>query len=351
MQNKLFIHHPLFRILVPLFYGIMVYIFILTLFDSLYRLKENFFSHEVILIIVITSLLMEGQRFLIILLDRRYPMETKTNLRLVLQLVLSLLYGTVITSAVVSAYFYFLVGYSSFLTEFLVFNIVFILTGILYTMLYFSVYYLNRQNVVMLSKENIIRENLEYELESFKNEIDPHFLYESLESLISMIQTDPIPAEKFISQLSGVYRYKLESKKNELVNLRDELSVTRNFIDILNVKYRNNILLETDREIDNVFRKKMVPGTIQIFIENAVRSNILNEIQPLKLRMKMSNDKYLILSHKVNERLIPENQQPARLTNILRAYSYYSDEPVLIKEKDGYEEVRIPLLEIIEEEL
>ncbi|UCG27712.1 MAG: histidine kinase [Bacteroidales bacterium] len=349
MQSKLFIHNPLFRLLTPPFYGIMVYIFILTIFDSLYQLKENFFSYEALLIIILTFLLMEGLRIETILLDKFYKEKSKARLRVIMQFAVSFVYAAFITSAVVSAYFYFLVGYRSFLTELLVFNIIFILSAILYTMLYYSVFYLNQQNVVMLSKENILRENLEYELESFKNEINPEFLYDSLESLISLIHEDPIPAEKFIDQLSGVYRYKLESKKNELVNLKDEIEVTRDFIDILNVKYGNNIHLETGNISDLYY--KMVPCTLQVFTEGIVRRNIVNDIQPLKIQVMTDEDRYLLFSYQPNDRLAPDSFHDTRDKKIIRAYEYYSDKPVVISERNELVEIKIPLLEIMEEEL
>lgn len=350
MKIKLFIHNPLFRLLVPPFYGIMVYLFILTLFESLYQITENFFSYEALLIIILTYFLMEGLRIIILLLNRYFPEDKRESLRIIMQVGISILYGAFITSAVVSLYFYILVGYSSFLTEFLTLNIIFVLSAVLYSMVYYSVYYLNQQNVVMLSKENAIRENLEFELESFKNEINPQLLFRSLESLISLIHEDPIPAERFISQLSGIYRYKLENKKNELVDLKDEIAATKNLICILNVKYENNIQLELDG-ITEVELKKMVPGTLQDFTEYAVRNSIISAIQPLGLTIRSSRLGSVIFSYRRNDRLAPDHLEDVRNMNVIRAYQFYSDQPVEVSKGKERMDIEIPLLELMEEEI
>jgi len=328
----------------------MVYLFILTLFNSLYQITENFFSYEALLIIILTYLLMEGLRMIILLLNRYYPMDRKENLRIIIQGGISLVYGALITSAVVAFYFYILVGYSSFLTEFLTFNIIFILSAALYTMVYYSVYYLNQQNVVLLSKENAIRENLEFELESFKNEINPQFLYESLESLISLIHKDPLSAEKFIAQLSGFYRYKLASKKNELVDVKDEIEATKNFIYIMNVKYEDNIHLKLDA-LSEVGGKKMVPGSLQDFTEYAIRSSIITAVLPLELSIRSRENKSILLSYRQNDRLTPDQGGDLLDMNVVRAYHFYSNQPIELARKKDHLEINIPLLEIVEEEI
>lgn len=350
MKNKLFIDNTLFRLLVPPVYGFMVYLFILTLFDSLNEITENFFSFEALLTIVLTYLLIEGLRMIILLLNRYSPADRKESLQILIQLGISMIYGALVTSGVVAFYFYILVGYSSFLTEFLTFNILFVLSAILYTMVYFSVYYLNKQNVVKLSKENAIRENLEFELESFKNEINPQFLYESLESLISLIHKDPMPAEKFISQLSGFYRYKLESKKNELVDVKDEIEATRNFIRIMNIRYENNIRLKMDA-LSEVEKKKMVPGSLQELAEYAIRNSIITSVLPLDLNIQPAENSSIQFSYRQNNRLSPDHPKDISDMHVVRAYRFYSDQPVELTRKRDRLEVTIPLLEIIEEEI
>lgn len=350
MKIKLFIHNPLFRLLVPPIYGIMVYLFILTLFDSLYQITENFFSYEALLIIIMTYFLMEGLRIIILLLNKYLPEDRKESMRIITQLVASIIYGAFITSAIVAFYFFILVGYSSFLTEFLTFNIIFVLSALLYTMVYYSVYYLNQQNVVMLSKENTIRESLEYELESFKNEINPSFLYESLESLISLIHKDPIPAEKFISQLSGIYRYKLESKRNELVDIKDEIRATINLISVLNVKFENNIQLDVN-DLTGVERKKMVPGTLQDFTEYAVKSSIISATQPLVFSIDSTPAGSVVFSYRKNDRLAPDHAEDIHNMNVIRAYEFYSNQQVKVNKNKERLEIEIPLLELMEEEI
>jgi len=214
-------------------------------------------------------------------------------------------------------------------------------------MLYFSIFFLNQQNEVQLERETTLRENLEFELQSFKNEINPELLYGSLETLISLVHKNPQMSEEFIGHLSEVYRYKLDNKHNELAYLGDELKSVQNLLYLLNLRYSGNIKFNVNIP-EEILSYKIVPGTLQVIMENSVLYNIVSDIQPLEIDCTLKKDNYLVIKNKLNKRLYREPIKYNRIENIKKAYTYYTDRPLEEKIVNGNFFVTIPLLELDE---
>ena len=350
-MKKIFINNIVFRIVTPPIYGTIVYILILLVFDTLDQLTVSFFGREVLLTIILTYFLSESMRLGIIWLDKLYPVRRNFGVRISLQLISgAAICSFVVISSLVSIYFFFFEGYttfSSFSTELITLNIIFILTSIFYNMLYFSIFFLNQQNEVQLERETTLRENLEFELQSFKNEINPELLYGSLETLISLVHKNPQMSEEFIGHLSEVYRYKLDNKHNELAYLGDELKSVQNLLYLLNLRYSGNIKFNVNIP-EEVLSYKIVPGTLQVIMENSVLYNIVSDIQPLEIDCVLKKDNYLVIKNKLNKRLYREPIKYNRIENIKKAYTYYTDRPLEEKIVNGNFFVTIPLLELDE---
>jgi len=215
---KNIINNSVFRLFTPIFYGVTMYILILLIFDRVQDLSENFLILEVVLCLIITYILFESMRFFILLVEKSITSNLIVSKRLLLQGGGSLLLSLVITSMVISFYFSKLVGFNSYKNELIVFNTIFLFTSVLYNMVYFSFYYLNKTNESLLQKEDILRKNVEIELDTYKNKINPGFLYDSLETLISLSKQNIDKADQFILNLSDVYRNILTAKNSELVH-------------------------------------------------------------------------------------------------------------------------------------
>ena len=156
-MKKIFLNNNVFRLVTPPLYGTIIYILILLIFDSLDQLTDSFFSREVLITILLSYVLCESLRLLIILLDRKYSITRHFGIRVAIQIIAGIFCSFIVTSLFIIAYFFFIESYkilSSFLTELITFNIIFILTGIFYNLLYFSIYFLNHQNEIVLNKEN-----------------------------------------------------------------------------------------------------------------------------------------------------------------------------------------------------
>ena len=160
MKDKIFLHNILFRIFTPPVFGALIYILILLIFDSLDQLINNFFSNEVLLIIILTYVLFLCMRQVIVILEKKCPIETKIRNRILIQLFINGLLSIVITTGIISFYFIFFLGYSSFSEELIIFNLVFLITSIFYNMLYFSIFFLFQKNEMVIEKERIFYDNV-----------------------------------------------------------------------------------------------------------------------------------------------------------------------------------------------
>ncbi len=347
-MKKLFIHHPLFRLICPPLYGTMIYLLVLLIFDSLGQLADNFFSREVLLCIALTFLLTESLRMVTILLDKYYPAQSNVRVRLVLQVAANGVATLLIISAGVAAYFYFIVGYTTFQTELMTLNSLFLVSSLFYTMVYFSLFYLNQHNQVRLAEETVLRQKMEFQLQALTREVNPPLLYGSLETLITLVHQDAESAESFIEQLSAIYRYQLEQKHQELALLNDELKASEALVYVYNRRHRGNVRLQrpTPAELEEN-TSRLVPGTLLKLIETAVQSTIITDNQPLELHLSAEAG-LVTLSYSWNERLTPSVQASKVVTELSRAYGFFTDRTVEYQSGNKCITITIPLLAVQE---
>jgi len=346
MKDKIFMNNRIFRILSPILYGPVIYILILLIFDSLSQLTDNFLSTEVLVITIITAVLFEGLRGLNILIDNYLP-ETKVfYFKISTHLVLSLFMSVIIVSVLVSIYFTYIEGFSSYKTELLTFNGIFLISTILYELLYLSFYLLQKQNTHKLEHETFLRQSLELELNTYKNDINPGLLYGSFETLISLLYTSTTKAENLIVNLSSFYRYCLLNRTNELVLISEEQKALIDFLSILNNRHSGSIKLMDNIE-SQYLNRAIVPCSLLILIEYAVSKSIVNHIQNLILNLKCSNN-FLIISYIISDRIIESSFDMYRIQKLKDAYRYYSDKTIEFEKSESEMRILIPLL-IIDE--
>jgi LytS/YehU family sensor histidine kinase len=211
-------------------------------------------------------------------------------------------------------------------------------------MIYFSFFYLNSINVTQLDQENILRKNVEIELDIYKNKINPHFLYDSLESLISLAKQDQDKADKFILKLSDVYRNILSNKKSELSGIIDELKISHTLIEIFNYKFNNNLHFKVENEIDNR-KHHLVSGTLVVILEDIVSKSIISNIQPLEINCRMENN-VLKIYHPIQNKLIQLFSKQTEIKQLKNAYLYYGKKSISIHEENDVRIYNIPVFEL-----
>ncbi|MBI9039335.1 MAG: histidine kinase [Bacteroidales bacterium] len=344
-MKRIFINNILFRVVAPAIYGTMLYIIVLLVFDSIILLYDNFFSEEVLLCILITYLLSESMRAAILLLDRFYPFEKNSTIRILLQTSISCILSIIFVSLIIYFYFKLIIGYSHFYTELIAFNIVFLISCLFYNLLFFSIFFLDKQSNIQLIKEQTKRKNSEYKLKAFINEINPNFLFASLETLITIIRNEPKSSDDFINRLSRIYRYKLDNKFNELIDLKSEINSVEDLIFILNLRNNNNILVNFNIP-EKYFNKNILPNTLNRIFENIVNNNIISNLQSFKVNCEINSKSFLLITYMENPILRNFEDAENQFEIIVSSYKYFTNRSLSKTVENKKCLIKIPLLEI-----
>jgi|SRR6218665_207655 len=192
--------------------------------------------------------------------------------------------------------------------------------------------------------DQLKKENLQSQLEGLKGQVNPHFLFNSLNSLSSLISDEPQKAEKFLDELSKVYRYLLRTNEDGLTTLDTEMQFIYSYFHLLKTRYGDGLELEV--RINERFLVYMLPPlTLQILVENAVKHNMILKDQPLKILIMTTNSGKLLVSNNLQrkERMVSSNR--VGLINIVNKYRLMKQEEITVRD-DGKEfAVAVPLIQ------
>ncbi|GAB2576020.1 sensor histidine kinase [Spirosoma areae] len=200
-----------------------------------------------------------------------------------------------------------------------------------------------RLEAVQVRAERSEKENVQAQFAALKSQVNPHFLFNSLSILSSLVHTDADLSEKFIDQLSRAYRYILEQKDNERVLLKTELEFIQAYRFLLNIRFENKFdILINVPEADQT-RYSIAPLTLQLLVENAVKHNRMSAKEPLQVHIRLDTD-CLIVENNLQSRPQSEASTGVGLQNIITRYTLLTNRPVWVGESDGRFVVKIPLL-------
>lgn len=186
------------------------------------------------------------------------------------------------------------------------------------------------------------REKFNLQYHQLKNQVNPHYLFNTLTSLDGLIHTNPELASEFVRHMSKVYRYVLQHKENEVVNLDEELEFISHYIELLHIRYGAglNILLNISPQAKE---RGIVMVTLQMLIDNAIKHNIVQEGTPLNIIIRDDGD-YLVIGNNKQLRKQIETSNKQGLKQLQQLYSYLSAEPVVIEDNHEHFTIKIPLL-------
>lgn len=341
-MNRLFIHHPLFRLLGPALYGTAVYVLVLLFFDSLGQLTHHFFSQEVLLCVGLAYVLNESLRLSVVGLNHLYPASRNPQVRTVLQLTVHLLLTVAVISAGVAAYFVWALGYTTFRAELITLNSLFLVACVFYNMMYWSLWYLHQHSQNRIAEETLLRQKTEFQLEALKKEVNPRLLYSGLETLICLVHQDAEAAECLIEKLSAVYRHQLAHKGRELAPLAVELEAAAALVGVYNHQYGGNVKLCGPAEGEG-FDGQVVPGTLIQLLDYAVQHSIITPAWPLHLHLEVTRDA-ATLTFRLFQRLNPPDSLPELAARLSQAYGFFTSQPVSCQVENGHVTLRLPLV-------
>ena len=194
---------------------------------------------------------------------------------------------------------------------------------------------------VAIENERLRNENLQNQFNALKSQLDPHFLFNSLNTVMELIEEDKKLAKGFVARLSEVFRYMLNHSNKRLISLKEEIKFTRDYIYLLKLRHKQ-LALNIELAEDNI-DWKVPPLAVQLLIENAVKHNEISKARPLNITIFQLGD-LLEISNSINEKRSPADGGGMGLKNLMERYKIIADKDVLIDKKDQVFKVVIPLI-------
>ena len=344
MKTK-YLNQSLYRIFAPLVAGLFVYILLLLVFDRLSEIINNFQPDELGFLILVNYILFETYRLWINAFEKSNRLISIPWIRKSFLFLGSFIITISVVSACLWLYFNYYIGMSSFGSQLISQLIVFILVGILFHLFYISITFLEKQNSLLLQKEELNRKNIQYELEVFRNKINPDFLYNSLEGIISLIRKDNIDqAEKHIDYLALFYRRILGNRYSEVISLEDEIKKIEHYLEIQNYLYTGNLSIDWQLEA-NAQEIMIVPNTVLQTINLIEQTQLVNANTKLNIRVEIE-DEYICFKYKSSARLKGDIKPKALLESINHSISFYSNFKAICIDDDKISMVKIPHIKL-----
>lgn len=293
-----------------------------------------------------TVLVWECNRRGIIRSRRRYPELTKTRQRVLYQLGWFVFFATLIRISQTLLYQAFNLwpteDYMLFKPYF--FNTLVSVVGTVQVAAYYEGMYLyQRWRVSYTETVELKKENLQSQLDSLKTQINPHFLFNNLNSLSSLIADEPQQAEQFLDQLSSVYRYLLQQNTRDLCPLQDEIGFIQAYFHLLKTRFGDGISMEMDVE-PRYLTYQIPPLTLQLLFENAIKHNIISAGRPLLIRLYTRNGQLYVKNNLQKKKLSVESNQIG-LQNIMMKYKLLDHSSVVVVHEDDQTfMVSVPLI-------
>lgn len=323
----------LFRFLLDVTYSLMY---------RNYNLFQSFLTY--LFTIFITFIALEGIYHVKRKLDRKRSWDQNAYRRFFTQWSLSFIIGLFVAFGLRWAYLLIQNNYTfvAIVDELIIMALVAVIVTVI-TGVELSIYLLEKWRFSLAELERFKKENAEFQFESLRSQVNPHFLFNSLNTLSSLIYNDQDKAEIFIRELSDVYRYILENRGSELVTFEKELRVARSYLFLLGLRFEKN--LEVEWQIETSAETKLIaPLTLQLLIENAVKHNVISRKKPLSLKIE-TNDNLIIVRNNLQRKEIKEFSSKLGLKNIQSRYAFLTSRIVDIYETESEFVVKIPLID------
>ena len=291
-----------------------------------------------------TFVLWHGNCWIFFRLRRLLPEYRQTRQRLILQATASLL--LTMTFAIFMTWVFSLSGVKDFsLLSWARTVYVSLVPSTLMMAIYESVYFFQdwRQNVE--KTESLARAGMQSQLEALKNQLDPHFLFNSLNTLAALIDEENEPAQKYLEQLSDVYRYVLMSKDRDTVPLREELDFLEAYVYLNKTRFRENLVVENTIPA-NYLGYHVAPLSLQMLVENALKHNVVSREKPLRIRLLHTEGDYLVIENNVQAKtVLKKASTKVGLENIINRYGLLTARKIEIIRDELLFTVKLPLLE------
>ena len=211
--------------------------------------------------------------------------------------------------------------------------------------LYFGYKFLKDWRRSELETERLLKENARSQMMSLKNHLDPHFLFNNLNILSSLIDKDPNLSKDYLDKFASVYRIILKSETDDLTTIEEELQLIDAYVHLLKIRFQDNIIFDLRVNPDH-YAMGIPPLSLQMLIENAIKHNMATKTQPLHIKVYSENDMIMVENNIQKRKYAAEEREGSGLENIKNRYAFFSDKDMRVDITDILFKVNLPLIEI-----
>ncbi len=220
--------------------------------------------------------------------------------------------------------------------------------GFFISTIYEAVFFFHQWKKSVQLNEELKNQQIRTQFEVLQNQMSPHFLFNSLNTLTTLIAEDQKTAIDFTQTLSEVYRYILQNKERELVSLHEEVEFSRSYVFLLKKRYPEN--LHVDFDISQNFKEyHIAPLTLQMLIENAIKHNSVSKTEPLRIEIYIDDNEAVVVKNNLQLKRSLEKSTKTGLANIKKRYAYLGNREIDIRDTDGEFKVSVPLIHLLSE--
>lgn len=292
--------------------------------------------------VVIGISLWKGNEFLGRYMGHKFAWSENPKKAFVKSMILLLGYGLLVCTIYPALFYKFVLKLSIIKHIYILISIA--LLSVIADYIIISVFYINRilnyWKKSIENEERLKRENVIAQYETLKNQVNPHFLFNSLNTISTLVSKNLDVAEKFIKQLSEVYRYVLEFKDKEVVDVKTELKFIDSYLYLQKIRFGDNLEIKNNIKTGDFY---VAPLTIQILVENAIKHNVISDDKPLTIEL-YNEESYIVIENTLQKKKILESKEKIGLNNVKSRYEVLSDKPVIVEESDNKFIVKVPVI-------
>ena len=287
----------------------------------------------------------KGIVYVFSLLDKRVPWLKSPIKRLVLQVVLLILLSLIVI--LVAAFTWALISEEvTFrnMGDTAIKNLKVIVPFLLLTLVITNgIQFFIKWRQAAIREEELKRAHLALQYQSLKAQLRPHFLFNSLSSLVTLIGRDQEKATQFVHRLSDVYRYVLEQTENELVSVDEELKFLEDYVFLQKIRYGKNIQVRMNLDLKD--HRLVIPLSLQMMVENAIKHNVVSADHPLTVNIRSDDQSRIVIRNNIHRKEDVEGSPGLGLKNLRKRISVFSDDPLLVEETPESFTVTIPTIQ------
>ena len=332
-----------FRLILIPFFGIAIPL--ITKMNSQVSLSHWQLKLSFAYTILIAFLIWQGNRYLLFSLRSYFDWINKP-IRKIIALILAISFYTIpISSTLLVGWYYIfaqgLVDWNIVFTS----TLIIMICVIFITHVYETVFLVKESESERIRFEKLEKAKAQAELEALKNQIDPHFIFNSLNTLSHLIDDNPLKARQYNDTMAEVFRYILRNKGRQWVLLQEELEFLNEYFSLLKIRFESAIQLVVHIPDEKISQFLIPPISLQILIENSTKHNEFSRESPLVIRIELQGD-FMVIRNEVNKKELQRPGHGMGLRILNERYNLITNKSIEIQEKDAEFCVRIPLLKI-----